>query len=47
VSESNLESVTAYIRNQRGHHRTKSFQDEFREFLKKNNLAFDEAHLWD
>ncbi|MFT6178538.1 MAG: REP element-mobilizing transposase RayT [Akkermansiaceae bacterium] len=41
VSESNLDSVTVYIQNQREHHRTKSFQDEFREFLIKNNLPFD------
>lgn len=47
VSESNLDSVTAYIQNQREHHRTKSFQDEFREFLKKNKLTFDEQYLWD
>ena len=47
VSESNLDSVTAYIQNQREHHRTKSFQDEFREFLKKNNITYDEKYLWD
>ena len=47
VSESNLDSVTVYIQNQREHHRTKFFQDEFREFLIKNNLPFDENHLWD
>jgi len=47
VSESNLDSVTAYIQNQREHHRTKSFQDEFREFLTKNKLSYDEQYLWD
>jgi len=47
VSESNLDSVTAYIQNQREHHHTKSFQDEFREFLKKNKLSCDEQYLWD
>jgi putative transposase len=47
VSESNLNSVTAYIQNQREHHRTKSFQDEFREFLEKNKLSYDETYLWD
>ena len=47
VSESNLDSVTNYIQNQREHHRTKSFQDEFREFLKKNKLSYDEQYLWD
>lgn len=47
VSESNLESVTTYIQNQREHHRTKSFKEEFRDFLTKNKLTFDEQHLWD
>ncbi|YCM44779.1 IS200/IS605 family transposase [Verrucomicrobiaceae bacterium 227] len=47
LSESQLESVTTYIRDQREHHRSKSFKEEFREFLIKNNLSFDEAHVWD
>ena len=47
VSESSIESVTAYIQNQREHHRTKSFKEEFREFLKKNNLTYDEKYVWD
>lgn len=47
VSESSLDSVKAYIADQREHHRTKSFKDEFREFLTKNNLSFDEQYLWD
>ena len=46
-SESQLDSVTAYIRDQREDQRTKSFKEEFREYLKKNNLPFDEEHLWD
>jgi len=47
VSESNLPSTTAYIQNQREHHRTKSFKEEFREFLEKNNLTYDEKYVWD
>lgn len=46
LSESQLDSVTAYIQNQREHHRAKSFKEEFREFLTKNNLSFDEEHIW-
>jgi putative transposase len=47
VSESGLEEVTAYIQNQREHHRTKSFKDEFRSFLKWNKIAYDEKHVWE
>jgi REP element-mobilizing transposase RayT len=35
VSESNLPSVRKYIANQETHHRTKSFDDEFEDFLKR------------
>jgi len=35
VSESHLQSVREYIRNQEEHHRTKSFTEEINEFMKK------------
>ncbi len=35
VSESTLESVRKYIANQEEHHRTKSFDGEFEDFLKR------------
>jgi putative transposase len=35
VSESVLESIRAYISNQEEHHRTKSFDDEFKGFMKR------------
>ena len=35
VSESNLESVRKYIANQEEHHRTKSFDEEFGNFMKR------------
>ena len=47
VSESNLEPVVAYIRNQREHHRTKSFQEEYLAFLQKHRIEYDERYLWD
>ena len=47
VSSSNLEVVTRYIRNQAEHHRTISFQDEFRELLRRHGLEWDERYLWD
>jgi putative transposase len=47
VSESNLDTVRQYIANQREHHRTKTFQEEYRTFLRKHNVPFDERYLWD
>lgn len=46
VSKSNLESVVSYIQNQREHHRQRGFQDEYRGFLKKNGLEYDEQYVW-
>jgi len=47
VSESNVPEVIAYISSQREHHREKSFQDEYRAFLKKHQVEFDEKYVWD
>jgi REP element-mobilizing transposase RayT len=47
VSESNISVVRKYIAQQREHHRHLSFQDEFREFLRRHNIPFDERYVWD
>jgi putative transposase len=47
VSESNLDTVRQYIANQREHHRTKSFQEEYRAFLTKHGVTYDERYVWD
>ena len=47
VSASRLEAVKTYILNQEEHHKTVSFQEEFRLFLKKAGLEFDERYVWD
>ena len=47
VSYSNIEPVKNYIESQEQHHRTVSFQDEFREFLRRHNLEWDERYVWD
>ncbi len=46
VSPSHLEDVRRYVLNQEEHHRTKTFQEEYREFLEKAGIAFDEQYLW-
>lgn len=47
VSESNVPMVREYIVDQREHHRTKSFQEEYRGFLERHGIAFDERYVWD
>jgi REP element-mobilizing transposase RayT len=47
VSVSQLESVRQYVRNQEEHHRTRTFQEEFVEFLKRHGIEFDERYLWE
>lgn len=47
VSESNLAVVRDYVASQRSHHARQSFQDEFRAFLKRHRINFDERYLWD
>jgi REP-associated tyrosine transposase len=47
VSESIVPGVRDYIANQREHHRSKSFQEEYRAFLEKHGVAFDERYVWD
>ena len=46
VSESQVERVRRYIRNQEEHHRKHSFEEEFRALLEAHNIDFDAAHLW-
>jgi putative transposase len=38
VSESQADKVVQYIKNQKEHHKVKSFSEEYGEFLKKYNL---------
>lgn len=47
VSESNVPTVRDYIANQQEHHRRKSFQEEYRLFLERHDVAFDEKYVWD
>ena len=47
VSESRLDVVKTYIRNQEAHHKTQTFQDEFREWLQRYGETWDERYVWD
>lgn len=47
VNPYEIDKVIAYIENQKEHHRKKTFQDEYRAFLKKYTVDFDEKYVWD
>ena len=47
VAPSQLDQLIRYIGNQEEHHRTLSFQDEFRMLLEKYQIEYDERYVWD
>jgi REP element-mobilizing transposase RayT len=47
VSYSNVDQVKHYLANQEDHHRVRTFQDEFREILRRHGLTWDERYVWD
>ena len=47
VSQSKVAGTIDYIGNQTEHHRHVSFQDEFRQFLKRYDVEYDERYVWD
>ena len=46
VSTSSVPQVISYIQNQREHHRRKTFQEEYLEFLQASGIKYDERYLW-
>jgi putative transposase len=46
VSKSAVLSVREYIQQQEKHHQHRTFQEEYREFLEKHGIEFDERYLW-
>ena len=47
VSQSGVADVVQYIQSQKEHHRRRTFQEEYREFLKRYEVTFDERYVWD
>lgn len=47
VNPSEIDVVDRYIRKQEEHHNKRTFQDEFRAFLEKYKMDFDERYVWD
>ena len=47
VSHSQIETVRQYISNQQEHHRTKTFEQEYIEFLNRHGIEYDRKHLFE
>ena len=47
IGWSQLEELVRYIDHQEQHHRTQTFQEEYRSLLNKYHVEFDERYVWD
>ncbi len=47
IGFSQMRAVQEYIAGQEEHHRKISFQDEFRQLLRRYEIAFEERYAWD
>jgi REP element-mobilizing transposase RayT len=47
VSKSNLQAVKTYIANQEQHHRRKTFQEEYLDFLHRHGIKYDQRFVFD
>jgi REP element-mobilizing transposase RayT len=46
VNPAEIGVVVRYIENQKEHHSKRSFKDEYRAFLKKYEVEYDEQYVW-
>ena len=46
VSQSQVDTVVRYIRNQQEHHRKQSFRDEYLQFLRLYGIEYDEKYVF-
>jgi putative transposase len=47
IGQSNVDAVIRYIQDQEEHHRKATFQEEYRRFLKRYQVPYDEKYVWD
>ncbi|WP_375579894.1 IS200/IS605 family transposase [Marivirga tractuosa] len=47
VNPSQVNAVIEYIEHQHEHHQSRTFQEEYRVFLKKYKVDYDERYVWD
>ncbi|MBN2571709.1 MAG: IS200/IS605 family transposase [Ignavibacteriales bacterium] len=45
-SHSQIDTVIKYIKNQKEHHKKKTFQEEYKEFLKKFKIEYNEKYVF-
>lgn len=46
VDRSNFKKVFQYIKNQKEHHKTRGFKEEFLLLLQRSGIEYDERYLW-
>lgn len=46
VSRSGVEALVQYIANQEEHHRKRTFQEEYLDFLTKYEITYDARYIW-
>ena len=47
IGQSQYQDVVTYIARQKEHHHRLTFQEEYREFLRKYGVQYDERYVWD
>jgi hypothetical protein len=47
VGPGDRQALLDYIDSQDEHHRTRTFQEEFRAFLNKYDISYNENYVWD
>ena len=47
VSPTHRDTVESYVKSQEEHHRATTFQEEYRGFLKRYGIEYDEQYVWD
>lgn len=46
IGASQVDDIVKYISSQEEHHRLKSFQEEYLDFLKQYKIEYDEKYVW-
>ncbi len=46
IGQSQVDELIRYIRSQEAHHQRLSFQEEYREFLRRYEIEYDEQYVW-
>ncbi len=47
IGQKQVEMIVKYIENQKEHHQTHDFKDEYRAWLDKYEIDYDEQYVWD